>query len=320
MKKRFLLLMICGLAVSYSAEAQFLKKLKKKAKEAVERTILNRTDEEVSKGTDKAIDSITQGKKGNKTTKNKTTGSTIGGNTSKNIGETEKNLDQQKQNKAKEAAIQKKMTGMLAGASGLKGIPDVYEFSYRATMKITSQKEETEIQYWMEPGQRYFGNKYDQGQTNSIAVMDLENQAMVMFNDDGKRKTAMKIPSSKKMIEKLTKKMEEKNQKAMEDIKITPIADKVILGYVCKGYQITSKDGISKVWITNDTPVGYLGGIANAENLPSSILPLGENTMFMEMHFESAKKKKDNFSMVCIELKEEGMTIKKEEYTTMSGF
>lgn len=209
----------------------------------------------------------------------------------------------------------------MAGASGLKGIPDVYEFSYRATMKLTSQQEETEIQYWMEPGKRYFGNRYDQGDTNTITVMvmDMENQAMVMFNDDGERKTAMKMPSSKKTIEKLAKKMEEKNQNAMEDVKITPIADKTILGYLCKGYQITSKDGISKVWITNETPVGYLGGIANTESLPSSILPLGENTMFMEMQFESFKKPKDNFSMECTELKAEGMTIKKEEYATMGG-
>jgi hypothetical protein len=314
MKRRVKLLLICGLAVSFSTQAQFLKKLKKKAENAVERTILNRTDEEVSKGTDKAIDSITQRKKGSKTN-----GKTTNGNTSKNIGETEKNLDKKEQDQAKEAAMQKKMAGLFGGG-GLKGIPDVYKFSYRATMKITTQKEDTEIQYWMEPGQRYFGNKHDQGQTNSITVMDMENQAMVMFMDDGERKSAMKIPSSKKMMEKLTKKMEEKNQNAKEDIKITPIADKTILGYRCKGYQITSKDGISKVWITNETPVGYLGGIANAENLPSSVLPLGENTMFMEMQFESAKKQKDNFSMVCTELKKEGMTIKKEEYATMGGF
>lgn len=310
MKRKVVVMLMCCLAISYSAEAQFFKKLKKKAQNAVERTIMNRTDEEVSKGTDNAIDSITKGGKGKKKKKSD----------SKNIGETEKNLDSTKQqNQAKEAAMQKKMAGLFGG-SDLKGVPDVYEFSYRATMKITTQKDESYIHYWMEPGQRYFGNKYDEGQTNSITVMDMENQAMVMFNDDGERKTAMKIPSSKKMIEKLAKKMEEKNQKAMEDIKITPIADKVILGYVCKGYQITSKDGISKVWITNETPVGYLGGIANAENLPSSILPLGENTMFMEMQFESAKKQKDNFSMVCTELKEESMTIKKEEYTTMGGF
>ncbi|MDC6384646.1 DUF4412 domain-containing protein [Flagellimonas taeanensis] len=310
MKTKTVITTLLVLCFAVSSQAQFLKKLKKAAENAAERTILNRTDEEVSKGTDNTIDSITKGKKGKKNENANT----------KEIGETEKNLDSTKQqNQAKEAAMQKKMAGLLGGG-GLKGIPDIYEFSYRATMKITTQKEETEIHYWMEPGQRYFGNRYNDGRTNSITVMDMENQAMVMFTDDGKQKMAMKIPAGKKNIEKLTKKMEEKGKNSMEDIKVIPIGDKTILGYNCKGYQITSKDGVSKVWITNETPVGYLGGIANTESLPSSVLPLGENTMFMEMKFESAKKKKDNFSMVCTELKAESMSITKGEYSTMGGF
>ena len=69
----------------------------------------------------------------------------------------------------------------------------------------------------MEPGQRYFGNRYNDGKTNSVTVMDMENQAMVMFTDDGKQKMAMKIPAGKKTIEKLTKKMEEKNKATAED-------------------------------------------------------------------------------------------------------
>lgn len=307
MKRKVVVMLMCCLAISYSAEAQFFKKLKKKAENAVERTIMNRTDEEVSKGTDNAIDSITKGGKGKK-------------NAPKNIGETEKNLDSTKQqNQAKEAAMQKKMAGLFGG-SDLKGVPDVYEFSYKATMKITTQKDVSDIHYWMEPGQRYFGNWHKEGEMSSITVMDMGNQTMVMFTDDGKQKMAMKMPSSKKTIEKLTKKMEEKNKQAAEDIKVTAIAGKTILGYNCKGYQITSKDGVSKVWVTNETPVGYLGGIANTEGLPSSVLPIGENTMFMEMQFESAKKKKDNFSMVCTELKKESMSIVKAEYSTMGGF
>ncbi|MCR9227952.1 MAG: DUF4412 domain-containing protein [Flavobacteriaceae bacterium] len=310
MKRKVVIMLMCFLAISYSTEAQFLKKLKKKAENAVERTILNRTDEEVSKGTDNAIDSITKGGKGKKKKKSDP----------KNIGETENNLDSTKQqNQAKEAAMQKKMTGLFGG-NNLKGVPDVYEFSYRATMKITTQKEESDIHYWMEPGQRYFGNRYNDGKTNSITVMDMDNQAMVMFTDDGAQKMAMKMPAGKKTIEKLTKKMEEKGKNSKEAIKVVPIAGKTILGYHCEGYQITSKDGISKVWVTNETPVGYLGGIANTEGLPSSVLPIGENTMFMEMQFESAKKKKDNFSMVCTDLKEESMSIVKAEYSTMGGF
>lgn len=310
MKNKLLAMLVCSLSISFSGEAQFFKKLKKAAENAAERTIMNRTDEEVSKGTDNAIDSITKGGKGKKNKKD----------APKNIGETEKNLDSTKQqNKAKEAAMQKKMAGLF-GDSNLKGVPDVYEFSYRATMKITTQKDESYIHYWMEPGQRYFGNRYNDGKTNSITVMDMDNQAMVMFTDDGKQKMAMKMPAGKKTIEKLTKKMEEKGKNSKEAIKVVPIAGKTILGYHCEGYQITSKDGISKVWVTNEAPVGYLGGIANTEGLPSSVLPIGENTMFMEMQFESAKKKKDNFSMVCTELKEESMSIVKAEYSTMGGF
>ncbi len=68
MKSRFQLVLICSVAISFSAEAQFFKKLAKKAEKAAERTILNRTDEEVSKGTDKAIDGIAGGENGSTNT------------------------------------------------------------------------------------------------------------------------------------------------------------------------------------------------------------------------------------------------------------
>jgi len=189
-------------------------------------------------------------------------------------------------------------------------------------MKIITPKEETEVIYLFEPKQRYFGNKMDDSIASNITVMDMDNKSMVLFSDNGEQKSAMKIPSSKKMMEKLDKKMMEKGKKTLDESEIVPIEGKTILGYQCEGYQITAKEGVTKVWITNETPVGYLGGIANAESLPSSILPLGENTMFMEMQFESSKKQKDNYSMICTELKEESMTIKKEEYASMgmNGF
>jgi hypothetical protein len=103
-------------------------------------------------------------------------------------------------------------------------------------------------------------------------------------------------------------------------MQIIPIEDKTILGYTCKGYQMTSKEGVSKIWLTNETPVGFLGGVGQAENIPTGGLPIGKNTMFMEMQYESAKKSKDNFTMVCTELKEEKMTIVKQEYASMGGF
>lgn len=58
MKSRYIITILM-LFLGAQTQAQFLKKLKKKAEQAAERTILNRTDEEVSKETDKSIDAIT---------------------------------------------------------------------------------------------------------------------------------------------------------------------------------------------------------------------------------------------------------------------
>lgn len=59
MKTKYILVTLLFLSVTYTAEAQFFKKLKKKAQEAAERTIIKKTDEVVSKKTEKTIDDAT---------------------------------------------------------------------------------------------------------------------------------------------------------------------------------------------------------------------------------------------------------------------
>ena len=52
MKTKLILITGLFLFSGVTAEAQFLKRLKKKAEQAVERTVLNKTDEAVSKKTE----------------------------------------------------------------------------------------------------------------------------------------------------------------------------------------------------------------------------------------------------------------------------
>ncbi|GGW68631.1 hypothetical protein DFQ11_105156 [Winogradskyella epiphytica] len=59
MKTKHILFLIIGLLVGGNAEAQILKKLRKKAEQAAERTILRKTDEIVTKKTEKTIDDAT---------------------------------------------------------------------------------------------------------------------------------------------------------------------------------------------------------------------------------------------------------------------
>ena len=71
MKTKYLILTLCVLFIGFNSEAQLLKKLKEKAEQAAERTVLKKTDEVVSQKTEEAIDGVTTGnsKENNKSTK-----------------------------------------------------------------------------------------------------------------------------------------------------------------------------------------------------------------------------------------------------------
>ena len=53
MKTKYFLFILIALGLTFNAEAQFLKKLKKKAEKAAERTVLRKTEELVTNKTEK---------------------------------------------------------------------------------------------------------------------------------------------------------------------------------------------------------------------------------------------------------------------------
>ena len=311
MKTRTILIALFALCLALPSHAQFWKKLQKKAEDAVERTVLNRTDKEVSEQTDEAIDGVLESKKdGNNSSSNK-------------IGETEKNEPQasevsQEKADARAAAMQKKLENMMGGAN-LDKIPELYHFSYQATMQLTGHKNEMQMQYLMEPDATYFGSKLLDEKTNNISVIDLDNQAMVMFMNQQGEKMMMSVNYSKKLFDKMYNNQNAETQEYMANLK--EIQGKTILGYACKGYESTTVEGTTRVWVTNETPVGFMGaGMIENQNLPESVIKLGTNAMIMEMEYTPAKKKKDYFHMICIEFGEESLDIKKSEYKSMGGF
>ncbi|MBD0823148.1 hypothetical protein [Aestuariibaculum marinum] len=73
MKSKYIVLTGLVFCVGFSAEAQLLKKLKEKAQQAVERTVLKKTDEVVTETTESTIDGITGGNKSNNDNNSTTT-------------------------------------------------------------------------------------------------------------------------------------------------------------------------------------------------------------------------------------------------------
>jgi len=312
MKTRTLLLLIlCVGLINASAEAQFLKKLKKTAENAVERTVLNKTDQGVSQKTGEVIDETVSG--GGNNDSNNQGAKSDGSQSSNDQGSTSETPTQEEQD-----AKANKMMNMFGG--GLDGVPDSYEFSYIVTYEITSDKDEINFEYYLEPNAPYFGNKTQDPRANSIIVYDLKKNFMVTFMDDGKQKMAMKMkmPNMKKIQQKYGDKLFPEEQD--NETQIIPIEGKTILGYNCSGYKIINKDGEGKVWFTNDAPVSLNGVFANfkkkPETGPYANMPFNEKTLIMEMEFQSSKKKKDNMIMKCVGLDEKAISIQKKDYKT----
>jgi hypothetical protein len=213
------------------------------------------------------------------------------------------------------AAKEKKVMSFFGG--GLEDIPDTYKFSYALTYEITTNKETMPLHYLLEPDSTYFANKMDDPRASQIMVYDLKKSAMVTFMDNGKQKMAMKMkmPNVQKAEKKFGKKLIPDED---ENIEIISIKGKRILEYDCLGFQVTSKDGIGKFWITNDAPVSLNGVYANFKTLSKKpkyqTLQLDENSLILEMTFDSHKKKKDTMHMVCTELKENPLEIHKKDY------
>jgi len=292
MKSKHTLLVLVALFMGVQANAQFWKKIKKTAENAVERTVLNKTDREVSKETDKTIDGVIKGDK----------------------------KDEKELTKEQKEAAEKNAMSIFGG--GMEGIPDSYQFHYVMDMQLTSNKEVMNLQYYIEPDAMYFGNAIPQENTNSIIIYDMENQAMVTFMDNNGQKMAMKMrmPFDEE-AQKLMAKTQEGKDNEMLDANITPLPSKTILGYNCKGYQVKQKDGVSKIYITNEAPVSFVGMFTSVKQLPKNMnaaaVPFNENSMMMEMEYTSNKRKKDNVHMLCTGIEEKAFSINKSEYQGM---
>ncbi|MAL59989.1 MAG: hypothetical protein CMC14_08085 [Flavobacteriaceae bacterium] len=278
--KHLFAFLFCAMLSIPSAEAQLLKKIKDKVSEV---TGSNKKEETNSENEENA--------------------------------ESEENTEPDTPTEEEKQANETKIGNFFGG--GMEGVPDTYTFSYALTYEMTSGKETNALEYLLEPDAAYFGNKMDDPRANQIIVYDLKKNLMVTFMENDQQKMAMKMrmPNMKKAEKKFGKKIIPEDE---EDVQIIPIEGKTILGYQCNGFQVTSKDGVGKFWVTNDAPVSLNGVYANFNSLPKSAkdkaLPLNEKSLVMEMMYTANKGKKNNMHMICTQLEENHIEIHKEDY------
>lgn len=258
MKKNGYLLLV-GLLLGTTAEAQFLKKLGAKIADKVEKT---------------ATDNLSD-KAANET--NETLNEAWGGDWSQ---------------KNKETSI---------AENSSSGIPESYDFDWKYTLRLDSNKKDIDLVYRLKKGANYMG--IGGGMMGNIfMVMDFDRNLSVMFMNGFVRGTKMNTSEDSENL-----------NPEMENFTFEKIASKTILGYDCDGYRAENNEYEMTMYVTDEVGVGFTGGFKNQEYLPKNFNPewINENSLMMEMQMINKKNPKQNMTLICTGIEPENYTISK---------
>lgn len=230
--KRLAAVIILSFVLGTPMQAQFFKKLKKKAADAVERTVSNRAEREVEKSTERALDSVVDAPKKNK-----------------------------KKNRRKDASDNSGFDPM-----SMMGGPVDYNSSYTFPLNIMMEVEDFDgknskksmLQYY---GKESFGMK--DPDTGELIVMDFNNQSALMLNPKDNTGQAVSLKFLSKMMKDID--MEETDENSSK-VQFTKTGNsKVIAGYQSTEYEVITEDGKMNIWFAPEVPfssIEYMQGFS----------------------------------------------------------
>jgi len=305
MKSKLILLIICCIGICNTADAQFLKNLKKKAQDAVERSILKKTEEVITEEAEKALS-----------------------------GEPSEESDESKEARSNapsargNQATRPMAPGMNPFGSGKApdNLPDIYAFGWEFKTRIEVEGKrkkdnaELEMNYFINENKDYYAVEYESEELKNTGgkatmVFDFKSEAMLMLSDyDGQRMAmlmSMKDPSKAKIEDK--------------DLNYTykEVGTKKILGYECYGMEIENKESLVTMYFTLDAPVNFSAFFAFSSKAapkgfsdPQLFDILKEEALLMEMEMTD-KKGKQNMRMTAISLEKKQNSFNTSDYQFM---
>lgn len=199
-------------------------------------------------------------------------------------------------------------------------IPDTYSFSWKYSMKMTTKDGEITFDYFLEPGQPYFG--FDMPTMDDQKVMG--NMFMVM--DNNIKATIMYMQSDKNsmmMVNGIPDDIEfEETSDESANFSYEILPDKKIMGYTCKGVKATNQEYEITIYATTDAPVSFNDIYKNKKsNIPEGLKKYfkdNEQSLMLEMEMIDKKKNKMNATMQCVGLEEVKKKINKSDYKIMN--
>lgn len=308
-----------------NTEAQFLKKLKQRVKDATEESAIMKVEEKTSEKTgelidktfDKTLDKLFGGKKKK-------------GNTNGNDdGETYSDDMYDNDSEASEGGGMSKLQEMMNSAQNMgsvdfSNLPKSYDFGWKYVMNIKIEdKEEMQMTYYLQPNEDYMGMKMDlsknKAAANMFMVVDNAREFGIMLMDVDNTKYASIVSTPTNNYD-----YDLNNENLGSNFSFKEIGSKNILGYNCKGFRMEDVDSIVIMYLTTDAGVVFnkifkADGNSAPSGFDPSWLKQAENGVILEMEFINKSFDDKTTKMYCTELAKESFTIKLSDYQIMKS-
>ncbi|WP_425639228.1 DUF4412 domain-containing protein [Algoriphagus yeomjeoni] len=227
-----ILLLLFITSFSFSAEAQFIKKIQKAANRGVEKAIQNKVEKEATKMTEKQLEKLFSDMYGDGSDRSSTGG-----------------FD---------------MSKVLGGLGEPVDTEDEYEFFGYLVLEMvsTNEKGKTEdpflLKSYLAESTDYTGMELidpKNPKATTSMIFDVKNQASIVFLENKGEKSSF---AYKLDMDDLDEMVDEKIESNSDEYDVTIEKtgnSKDILGYACEEYHVVSEDGEGYYWLT-DKPIG----------------------------------------------------------------
>ena len=196
-------------------------------------------------------------------------------------------------------------------------LPDSYEFSYKYSLKMTTQEGNIIFDYYLNPASGYMGVKMDMG-ADMFIVMDQERQVNINYINSG----GNSIATASSAIN-----LNEDNMDSYQDLQdyvITDLPNKEFLGYDCIGKQMENEEWKFIMYIAPDMEVSFQDVFKQDNSkLPPAMQIYAEQfenslMMYMDMVDKKGKKKKNiSGTMECVGIEQVNFSIHNGNYQFM---
>ena len=209
-------------------------------------------------------------------------------------------------------------TNPFGGAGKLeKGDPslvaDAYEFTWKYSLKMIMKQGDIVFDYYLKPGASYFGFT-SASMENMFTVMDNGNKVTTMFmhNEGNSMGMVSKMPDDLDL---------EETKDTSEGFTFSPLPDRTIRGYLCKGVNAKNEDYEMDMYFTHEAPISFDDVYDNPQSkIPPKLKDYfgkEEKMLMIYMDMRGLKDKKQNIQMECIAVEEVVKVIRKSDYKFM---